>query len=215
MSLQHWADCQVVSFHGKYDTNIKTGADYERSTLGVIIGSKPASFPKANAPAFIPSAYYSFDARNHAAQRERGQFVALTGDIDKGNVPMFDIITQTRVLFGSEAAIFIYSTGSATPEDKRWRIIAPLKQPVPFCRWNEAQEAFFSRMESKGIQMDWKLALAGQPVFLPNVPPDLRDENGIPFSMKATPMAVKGYRCERHNAHLCPSDRCTAAEPRG
>ena len=93
---------------------------------------------------------------------------------------MADIINHTRALFGSDAAIFIYSTGSATPEDKRWRIIVPLRGPVSFKRWNEAQEAFFNYMEANGVQMDGALARAAQPVYLPNVPPGQRDENGEP-----------------------------------
>lgn len=175
-----WRGQVVPTFTGKYDTNIKTGEDYDGRTLGDLWGMAPKSVPKANAPAFIPSTYIAFDARNHAVQRGRGQFVALTGDIDKGNVPLVDIITHTRVLFGSEAAIFIYSTGSATPQDKRWRIIAPLMEPVPFERWNEAREAVSNYMEANGVPMDRSLAKAGQPVFLPNVPPDRRDQHGQP-----------------------------------
>jgi hypothetical protein len=179
-TLSSWHGRVVPTFTGKYDTNIKTGEDYHGRTLGDLWGMMPTSVPKANAPAFIPSTYIAFDARNHLVQRERGQFVALTGDIDKGNVPMADIITHTRVLFGPEAAISIYSTGRATPEDKRWRIIAPLLEPVPFKRWNEAQEAFFAYMEANGVPMDWKLACSGQPVFLPNVPRDRRDKQSQP-----------------------------------
>jgi hypothetical protein len=179
-ALSSWHGRVVLTFTGKYDTNIKTGEDYHGRALGDLWGMAPKSVPKANAPAFIPSTYMAFDARGHEAQRERGQFVALTGDIDKGNVPMVDVITHARVLFGSEAAIFIYSTGSATPEDKRWRIIAPLMEPVPFKRWNEAQEAFFAYMDANGVPMDRSLAKAGQPVFLPNVPRDRRDQHGQP-----------------------------------
>lgn len=176
-----WRHLAVPTFSGQYDSNIKSGEDYERCILGSILGRKPACLPKANAPAFIPSSYYSFDARNHAVQRKRGQFVALTGDIDKGNVPMFDVIDQTRVLFGSGAAIFIYSTGSATLNDRRWRVIAPINEPVPFARWNEAQEAFFRHMEANGVPMDWSLARAAQPVYLPNVPPERRNDDGEPL----------------------------------
>jgi hypothetical protein len=176
-----WQDAKVVTFHGQYDTKIKTGEDYERSTLGDIIGGMPTSKPKAKAPAFIPSSYYYFDAREHAVQRSEGMFVALVGDIDKGNVPMADITAYTRTLFGSEAAIFIYSTGSATPEDRRWRIIIPLFEPVPFERWNVGQEAFFGYMESNGVPMDRSLARSAQPVYLPNVPPNRRNANGSPL----------------------------------
>lgn len=175
----NWRYSKVPTFAGQFDTNIDTSENYHTVHLGDLWGIAPTNKPKAYAPAFIPSTYSAFDARNHAVQREKGQFVALTGDVDKGNVPMVEIIGNTRALMGPEAAIFIYSTGSATPEDKRWRIIVPLNMPVTFARWNEAQEAFFSYMEANGVLMDWKLALSGQPVFLPNVPPEKRDANGV------------------------------------
>jgi hypothetical protein len=180
-SFVSWRDMTVLTFNGQFDTNIKTGEDYHCLKLGALFGLIPTSNPKARAPAFIPSIYTAFDARVHAVQQAQGQFVALTGDIDKGNVPIVDVIKLTRDLFGPTSAIFIYSTGSATPDDKRWRIIVPLQEPVPFERWNEAQEAFFTYMEGNGVLMDWSLARAGQPVYLPNVPPKRRDDNGEPL----------------------------------
>jgi hypothetical protein len=177
----NWRVHSVPTFDGQYDTNIDTGEDYQSLELGTLLGLLPTSRPKARAPAFIPSIYNSFDARCHAVQQAQGRFVALAGDIDKGNVSIVDVIKLTRDLFGPTSAIFIYSTGSATPEDKRWRIVAPLQEPVPFERWNEAQEAFFTYMEGNGVLMDWSLARAGQPVYLPNVPPKRRDENGEPL----------------------------------
>lgn len=177
----NWRSFRVPTFNGQYDTNIRTGEDYRTEEIGKLLRLSPTYEPKEKAPAFIPSIYNACDARCHAVQREKGLFVALTGDIDKGNVPIADVIGCTRALFGFEAAIFIYSTGSANANDKRWRIIAPLENPLPFVRWNEAQEAFFNHMDDNGIEMDRALARAAQPVYLPNIPPERRDENGIPL----------------------------------
>lgn len=176
-----WRYHEVATFNGQYDTNIDTGENYDTLRLGALFELVPTNKPKFRAPAFIPSTYHRHGARNHKTQRVYGNFVALTGDVDKGDVPLDDIITHTRVLFGAEAAIFIYSTGSATLDGRRWRIIVPLEQPVPFARWSEAQEAFFSYMEANGVPMDRSLARAAQPVFLPNVPPSGRDEDGRPL----------------------------------
>lgn len=184
-SFCSWQEHKVPIFAGQYDTNKDTGEDYDTRTLGSLWGMAPTAKPKAKAPAFIPSTYNAFDARNHAAQREHGQFVALTGDIDEGNLPIADVITYSRVLLGSAAAIFIYSTGSATHADKRWRIIAPLKQPVPFERWNLAQEAFFNCLEARGVPMDRSLARAAQPVYLPNIPPERWNPDGKPVFYEA------------------------------
>lgn len=180
-TVRNWRSYSVLTFNGQFDTNIETGEDYQSLELGALLGLLPTSRSKASAPAFVPSIYNSFDARCHAVQQAQGRFVALTGDIDKGNVSLDVIIAITRELFGADAAIFIYSTGSATPDDKRWRIIAPLEEPVSFERWNEAQEAFFDFMVNNGIQMDKALLRAAQPVYLPNIPPERRDEEGKPL----------------------------------
>ena len=180
-SFVSWRDMTVLTFNGQFDTNIRTGEDYHTLELGSLLGLLPTRRPKARAPAFIPSIYNSFDARCHVVQQAQGQFVALTGDIDKGNFPIVEVINLTRDLFGPAPAIFIYSTGSATPEDKRWRIVVPLHEPVSFERWNEAQKAFFAYMEKNGVPMDKSLAGAGQPVYLPNVPSKGRDEDGNPL----------------------------------
>ncbi len=152
----------------------------------------PTNRPKAQAPAMIPSSYRAFNGRVHAVQREQGQFVVLAGDVDKGDVSKEALIVLTRELFGSEAAIFIYSTGSATLDDKRWRILVPLEQPVSFPRWNEAQEAFFNYMEDNGVPMDRSLAGAAQPVYLPNVPPERRDDDGTPLFYESYAYGEKG-----------------------
>jgi hypothetical protein len=187
-----WQDHEVTTFNGQYDTNIDTDQDYNTISLGEIFCLEPTSQAKAAAPAFIPSTYHRHDARNHQTQRDRGEFVALTGDVDKGDVPLDDIITHTRALFGSEAAIFIYSTGSATLDGRRWRIIVPLEEPVSFVRWNEAQQAFFSYMAANGVPMDKSLAGAAQPVYLPNIPQKRRGEDGRPLFYERYAEGEKG-----------------------
>lgn len=111
----NWRVHSVPTFDGQYDTNIDTGEDYQSLELGTLLGLLPTSRPKARAPAFIPSIYISFDARCHAVQQAQGRFVALAGDIDKGNVSIVDVIKLTRDLFGPTSAIFIYSTGVPPP----------------------------------------------------------------------------------------------------
>lgn len=175
-----WRSFAVPTFAGQYETRIDSGEAYPTCTLGALWGVNPTNKPKAKAPAIIPSLYHSADARAHAVQRKQGQFVALTGDIDKGNVPLERLFQLSRDLFGPQIALFIYSTGSSTSADKRWRIIAPLEKPVSFVVWNEGQKAFFQFMEKNGVPMDRSLARSAQPVYLPNVPPERRQEDGEP-----------------------------------
>lgn len=164
-----WARRSVVTFKGQRDTHISTGEDYATITLGTIFTMEPGEDEKGAGHAFIPSTYHDYDARNHARQRETGQFVALCGDIDGGDHPLSRVEELVRKFAGG-AAWLIYSSPHARPNDMRWRVIIPLEQPLCFNDWHDAQHAFFAFMEYGGIGMDNALSRAGQPVYLPNVP---------------------------------------------
>lgn len=188
-----WNEHRVAVVAGQHDTHIATGEDYETRTLASLFALDPGNAPKLDGLAFIPSTYHDYDARSHAAQRTEGRFVALCGDVDKGNHPLDRIETMVRGFVG-EAAWLIFSTAHARPEDMRWRIVIPLAQPLSFDDWHDAQNAFFALMEYGGVEMDHALDRAGQLVYLPNVPAvhaktgtALRDEAGAPlFYRRAT-----------------------------
>ena len=181
-----WCSRPVVFFNGTYDTHIKTGDDYDTATLASLFTLEPANADKMAGPAFIPSIYHDYDAREHGVQRVRGQYVALTCDIDKGNVAPRQVQDLVRGFCG-DAAWLIYSSPNARPNDRRWRIIIPLENPVWFADWNDAQNALFNFLAGAGIECDRALERAAQPVFLPNVPDThksgepLRDSDGKPL----------------------------------
>ncbi len=186
-----WQDARVVSFKGQFDTHIKTGDDYQQATLGSLWFMTPGDKPKGAGPAFIPSTYADYDAREHAAQRERGSYVALTGDVDGGDHSGEAIKSAVRA-FAGNAAWLIYSSAHSRPGDRRWRIVLPLAAPQGFDTWHDAQESFFGFMEARGIEMDHALARAAQPVYLPNVPEihgksetRLRGDDGEPLYYEA------------------------------
>lgn len=164
-----WTRRTVCTFKGQSDTHINTGEDYDTCTLAELFTMEPGDAPKGAGPAFIPSTYADYDARNHAAQREHGRFVALCGDIDHGDHPLTRVEELVRG-FTAGAAWLIYSSAHARPGDMRWRVIIPLDTPLGFADWYDAQHAFFSFMEYAGVSMDKALSRAGQPVYLPNVP---------------------------------------------
>lgn len=164
-----WNSRPVVVFGGQYDTHRASGEDYGTRTLASLFTLEPGDKPKAEGLAFIPSSYCGHDAREHAVQRERGSFVALTGDVDCGNHPLPRIESLVRA-FAGDSAWLVFSSAHARPGDMRWRIILPLDAPVPFSEWHDAQHAFFNFMESAGVEMDRALDRAAQPVYLPNVP---------------------------------------------
>jgi hypothetical protein len=195
-----WNARAVVTFAGQFDTHIKTGEDYPALALADLWTLKPARQPKGAGPAILASTYHDFDAREHAAQRERGQFVLLAGDVDSGNHEL-DAIKRAVAAFAPKTACLIYASAHARPGDLRWRILFPLAEPLPFDTWHDAQTAFFAFMEARGIAMDHSLARAAQPIYLPNVPDvhgksgtSLRGEDGEPLFYVAarTPMAWPG-----------------------
>ncbi len=199
-----WNIRTVPVFAGTFDTHIKDGADYDTVTLADIFTREPGNKAKGSGQAFIPSSYADYDAREHAAQRERGAYVALVGDVDHGNHSQSAIIQAVQA-FAGPAACLIYSSAHARDGDMRWRIILPLDAPQTFIAWHDAQSAFFAFMEARGIKMDHALARAAQPVYLPNVPPvhaktgtPLRGEDGAALYYKhtATPLTAPGLNLD-------------------
>ncbi|MGE8143069.1 DUF3987 domain-containing protein [Novosphingobium sp. NPDC080210] len=165
---------------------------------------KPGSKPKGAGLACIPSTYCDFDAREHAAQRERGKFIALTADIDKGNHPLATVRAAIEQVTDG-AAWLIYSSPHSRPDDQRWRIILPLETEQPFEAWHDAQLALYAFLEARGIACDHALARAAQPVYLPNVPAvhaksetPLRDEKGEPlyFEREGSDLTAPGLDLE-------------------
>jgi hypothetical protein len=190
-NLEHfgpeWCTRPVVTFWGQTDTHIQTGEDYTTRTLASLFTMEPDDKPKSEGLAFIPSTYADYDARVHARQREAGNFVALTGDVDCDDHPLAKIESLVRG-FAGDAAWLIFSSAHARPGDMRWRIIIPLERALSYEHWHDAQNAFFNFMEEHGVTVDHAMDRAGQPVYLPNVPAShgktgeaLRGEDGAPL----------------------------------
>ena len=205
-----WEDHKVAVFFGQYDSHAseepslahKYGEDYATRTLGEVFLMEPAKVDKTCAPAMIPSSYCGFDARTHEVQRQRGEYVALAGDIDIGSPSMEMVQHAVHGFVEDGVAFLIYSSSGATEETRKWRIIIPLAQPCDFGQWQDMQEAFFMFMEAQGVAMDRALARAAQPVYLPNVPPDKWGVDGEPLFHER--LAVGG-------AGLTPDGRVIAA----
>ena len=181
-----WNGFRVTTFAGQHDSHIDTGEDYRTITLASIFESKPQAKPKMAGNAFLASSYHNYDARSHEAQRAHGSFVALVGDIDKGNLALAAIQSAAEA-FSDGSAWLVYSSAHSRDGDQRWRIVFPLDEPCQLEQWFDAQTALFTFMEASGIPMDHALSRAGQPIYLPNVPAaykdgtPLRDEAGEPI----------------------------------
>ena len=203
-AAQPWHDHAFAYCRGAQDTRIKTGEDYPTRTLAVLWAMEPDNKAKASGLAMIPSTYADYDARSHQAQRERGSFIALCGDVDSGNHPA-SAITEAVEAFAAGSAWLTYTSAHSRPGDARWRMVLPLAAPVPFDTWYDAQTAFFAFMEARGIEMDRALSRPGQLVYLPNVPAlhksgtPLRDDAGKPlyFERHGTDLNAPGLDLEQ------------------
>lgn len=179
--MSGWHDHRVVTFRGSYDSHKNSGKEHKTVTLGEIFLMPAGCSAKEKAAAIIPSSYSASDARSHEAQRARGSFAAIGLDIDSGNHDLATVDDLVGEFFGGEVARFTYSTSSAALDARKWRLIVPFESPLPFQQWRALSEASHAFMSERGVICDTTLARAGQLVFLPNVPPERRDKEGIPL----------------------------------
>jgi RecA-family ATPase len=169
----------------------------------------PASKPKEEAPAIIPSRFIGPWARNHATQKEAGRFIWSCFDIDKGDPSLENVRRVFEEVF-PDAAKLIYSTSSATADDKRWRVLMPMVE-VGGEDFVKIQRAAFELIEGNGLMLDKALDRCGQPVYLPNVPPAKRDKDGKPLFYEYE--IIRGKKLDAL-AHAGIQDRINRADLR-
>lgn len=130
----------------------------------------PPSLPKEQAQWLISSTYRASDARSHEAQREQGEFWLLALDVDRNNLPRKVIAKALDAVCG-KCCWMIYATRSATPENRKWRALVPLMDPVSGADYAETATAFYDLLEdATGGELipDRALARPAQLVYLPN-----------------------------------------------
>lgn len=106
--------------------------------------------------------------RDHATQKQDGRFHALAVDIDDGNPSLATVAAATQAALGPDALFYVYSTKSATPEDRRWRVVVRLEVEVPGSHHAHCQQALFDAYEHQGLHVDPCLKKTGQILYLPN-----------------------------------------------
>ena len=161
----NWRNHRVLTCSGSYDSQKKAGGVYESVELDRVwlAATAPTAVDKLHAHAIIPSLYIESDGREHAAQRERGQYACLTLDVDSGNLDMQTVQQSLRSFVGDGVAVLVYSSSSATPENRKWRGMVPLDKVVPHAQWEELQLAMFHHVHrATGVKPDYALARAGQ-----------------------------------------------------
>jgi len=173
---------QLLLAHGALDTKIGDKySEYDGINLADIakLVSEPQSKEKADASFIIPSAYRDHDGRNHAIQREHGEYWMLAIDVDEGDPSLIELRTAVETDTGNASAL-IYSSSGASEDNRKWRVLIPLALPISGDEYVDAQLALFDLMLAEGIACDAALSRSGQPIYLPNVPPDRRDDFGAP-----------------------------------
>jgi hypothetical protein len=189
--------------HGAHNTLIDfPGSDYDGISFGEILDRvrTPTAVDKNAADFVIPSTYRGNDGRAHDVQRQRGSYRMLAVDIDKGHPAKTDVVAAIHEILG-RCSLVVYSSASATKAEPKWRALIPLKQPISGSDYEDIQAALFDLLAEKGITCDGALARCGQPVFLPNIPPDRRKPDGQPAFydyaiIKHTTFDVEGSRLE-------------------
>lgn len=193
--VDDWRSHRVVCFNGSSDTKKYSGQDYDTLTLDQVFRMEPGSAEKMQALAIIPSGYCASDARTHEVQREKGRYVALALDVDTGNLSLNVVAGAIQVFAGENTAALVYSSSSASAEQQKWRGIIPLAKPVGFEQWQELQHCLFRHFQQvTGIKPDYALDRAGQPVYMPNVPPARRDAFGDPEFYHWISLGSEGLR---------------------
>lgn len=162
----------TVLSDGRKNTHPTAGTPYNGVTgkqIAAMIQSPP-SVEKAQGQWFIPSAYTGHDARDHDVQRQHGAFHWLALDVDGNNLSLDEVKEALSTVLGG-CCWMIYSSRSATEDNRKWRALVPLKEPIAGVDYHDTATAFFDLLEqaSEGVLIpDRALARPGQLVYLPN-----------------------------------------------
>jgi len=154
------------------ESQLNSGQNYGWITMKGIVNRvmAPPSVPKSDGAWFLPSSYIDHDARQHEAQRLHGQFHMLALDIDLNNLALEAVrAIVTRVI--GLAAYVIYATRSATPTNRKWRVLVPVSAPIRGQDYVLTAAEFMVRMEDAGsgqLVLDRAATRLGQVFYLPN-----------------------------------------------
>jgi hypothetical protein len=177
----------IITAKGERNRSPRAGKPYGRVSWDDIrrMVDDPAATEKNDAPFVILSTYADHDGRTHEIQRNRGVFGGLAVDIDSGNPELDDVVAAVTAVTGGATAM-VYSSSSASPAARKWRVLIPLAAPISGADYADTQAALFDLLKSHGIVCDFTLTRAAQPIYLPNVPPARRRDDGEPAFYQST-----------------------------
>jgi len=162
---------RVLTVVGAYETHRGTDQEYETISVQELMSIARTTVPKDQARWVLCSTYHAADGRSHKAQEANGQFVMLAVDLDTGNVQGKRLVEAVRSFTGF-VQMRVYSSSSATKEERKWRVLIPLADALSFPDWLAATTALNQHIEAEvGHRPDRALERAGQPIYLPNTAP--------------------------------------------
>jgi len=119
--------------------NVMQTANFKQTTFAEVaaMAASPLSVPKDKAPVFHPS---TSKAKTKYAILDADSMSCLVADLDSGDLDLSRIEEQLQS--AGLAQWLVYATASSKPEGRRWRILAPLVEPVDCEQWTDLQRAF-------------------------------------------------------------------------
>jgi hypothetical protein len=112
--------------------------NFEQMTFADICNTarEPFNLDKELAPIFLPS---TATAKKKETVLAADSMTALVADLDNGNLELSAI---ERVLQAALVESYcVYSTKSATAENRRWRVVVPILDAIPCRQWQDMQTA--------------------------------------------------------------------------
>lgn len=155
---------------GKPNPHSSAGKPYQTITADQIMAmiADPPTVDKERGQWIIPSTYAEHDARSHSVQRLHGSYPWMVADIDRGNPSLEQVQGACRQALGEAAYFVVYSSRSATEQNRKWRVLLPLASALTGTEYGAYQAAWFDGLEKGGLELDRTLERAGQLVYLPN-----------------------------------------------
>jgi hypothetical protein len=128
----------------------------------VTLANDPPSVDKSHAQWVIPSTLLT---RNFKAQYADGEYWALWADIDEGS-PDINMVCNTLNTLWCE--YLVYTSRGATDDNRKWRIIIPLAEPVGGDVWPRYQQVLNQVLRDGGLIPDTVNERSAQLCYLPN-----------------------------------------------
>ena len=158
------AKAPIIYGQSLSDTCINNGLTYQTTTFNDLVdmAEKAPSVPKNNASWFLGSTTNTSESREHKFQRENGLFALLSIDID------VDTAREAVIEVMGDSYALVYSTRSATPALRKWRVLIPLARLARYGELKATYKAIQKHFASHGIVLDDSANRSGQVQFVPN-----------------------------------------------